>query len=240
MHTLSCSALAFAAALYAVSADACGCHHYRHYYKRQGSPMQSADASPVSNGMPGNPANNDMPGNPINNGMSGNPNSQVGGPIPNIDTAPAPPAESTAAAGNNANPLIGDNMNVPNGGNKEPVGSGISSPSAVQNGPTNEPTGSATQTIPSTIFNDLPGFLGLTFPGQMQQPTSPTSVAPMGETQLPKSFASVVPDMAESQLPTQSTTNSQKSNQSAAMSSNAAAQPGPLAAGILFILAMLF
>ncbi|PIA13200.1 hypothetical protein COEREDRAFT_11699 [Coemansia reversa NRRL 1564] len=33
--------------------------------------------------------------------------------------------------------------------------------------------GSETQSIPATLFDDLPGFLGITFPGQSQQSTTP-------------------------------------------------------------------
>ncbi|KAJ1769441.1 hypothetical protein EV179_004245 [Coemansia sp. RSA 487] len=189
MHVYNCFFLTVAAV--AVSADM---QNQCHLYRRQntgtfpGVQQQDAAPSPVANigndgGSPANSMGNFDNGMqiPSQNGAIASPTSD--GTIPQQGNGIMP------QQGNGMVPQQGNGMMPQQGNGMTPHQTGAPETAAQpeqqqqqqqhQTGSA-EPTASGsdtqTQSIPSTIFDDLPGFLGITFPGQAQ-PSASAGVA---------------------------------------------------------------
>ncbi|KAJ2520725.1 hypothetical protein H4217_001861 [Coemansia sp. RSA 1939] len=117
------------------------------------------------------------------------------------------PAQNTAAG--YPQDLSGNNAPYPSQQQQQPVANPAPTSPAQE-------TGSATQTqsIPSTIFDDLPGFLGITFPNQFQTTSYSTSMSDASDS--------------HSQFDTQNGSGSDAENSAASASSDQSNSAGNL------------
>ncbi|KAJ2703616.1 hypothetical protein FB645_003823 [Coemansia sp. IMI 203386] len=168
--------------------DHCGHHHPHHHHPHRGCKRQldssGTGQNPFGSGQDPSGTGQNPFGtgqNPSGSGSSQNPFGTGQNPL-GTGQDPSGSGQNPFGTGSNQNPFgTGQDPSV---SGQNPVGSiqNQNQPTTQQPVPTDQTQAAQTaQSIPSTLFDNLPSFLGISFPGLGGNTQQPTSVVPVAQ-----------------------------------------------------------